>query len=118
MAERLVRRAVDAFMARDLDGILAVADPQIELRSLNPERRAQLIARRDAYEAGWRRAIADGIASGDLRPFDVRLAGIGILSACHWFTQWYRPDGELSVDQIADAFLELYLGGLQPREPD
>jgi ketosteroid isomerase-like protein len=37
MAERLVRRAVDAFMARDLDGILAVADPEIELRSLLTE---------------------------------------------------------------------------------
>ena len=37
MAEQLVRRAVEAFMARDLDGILAVADPEIELRSLLTE---------------------------------------------------------------------------------
>jgi ketosteroid isomerase-like protein len=37
MAERLVRQAVDAFMARDLDGILAVAHPRIELRSLLTE---------------------------------------------------------------------------------
>jgi ketosteroid isomerase-like protein len=40
MAERLVREAVDAFMARDLDRILAVADREIVLRSLltEPER--------------------------------------------------------------------------------
>jgi ketosteroid isomerase-like protein len=37
MAEELVRRAVAAFIARDLDGILAVADPEIELRSLLTE---------------------------------------------------------------------------------
>jgi ketosteroid isomerase-like protein len=37
MAEELVRRAVDAFMARDLDGILAVADEGIVLRSLLTE---------------------------------------------------------------------------------
>ena len=37
MAEQLVRRAVNAFMARDLDGILAVADPHIQLRSLLTE---------------------------------------------------------------------------------
>jgi hypothetical protein len=43
----------------------------------------------------------------------VRLAGIGILSACNWFTQWYRPDGRLGVDEIADAFAELFLGGLR-----
>jgi ketosteroid isomerase-like protein len=37
MAEELVQRAVSAFMARDLEGILALADPGIELRSLLTE---------------------------------------------------------------------------------
>ena len=37
MGERLVRGAVEAFMARDLEGILAVAAPEIELRSLLTE---------------------------------------------------------------------------------
>ena len=37
MAEQLVRRAVEGFMARDLEAILAVADPGIELRSLLTE---------------------------------------------------------------------------------
>ena len=37
MAEQLVTCAVHAFMARDLDGILAVAAPEIELRSLLTE---------------------------------------------------------------------------------
>ena len=37
MSEELVRRAVHAFMGRDLDGILAVADEEIVLRSLLTE---------------------------------------------------------------------------------
>jgi ketosteroid isomerase-like protein len=37
MTEEVVRRAVVAFMARDLDGILELADPRIELRSLLTE---------------------------------------------------------------------------------
>ena len=37
MAEALVRRAVDAFMARELDALLAVADREIVLRSLLTE---------------------------------------------------------------------------------
>jgi ketosteroid isomerase-like protein len=37
MAEEVVRQAVAAFMERDLDGILAVADLNIELRSLLTE---------------------------------------------------------------------------------
>jgi len=90
---------------------------QIELRSLAPDRRARLIERRDAYEAAWRQALADGVAAGELRSVDVRLAGIGILSVCNWFTQWYRPGGALCVDEIADAFAGLFLQGLMPREP-
>ena len=86
---------------------------QIELRALGAERQREIIARRDAYERPWRDAIQAGIDDGSLRPFDVRLAGIGILSACNWFTQWYRPDGALSVDEVADAFRQLFLGGLR-----
>jgi AcrR family transcriptional regulator len=86
---------------------------QIEMRALNRERQHEIIARRDAYERHWREAIEAGIADGSLRAFDVRLAGIGILSACNWFTQWYRPDGPMSVDDVADAFAELFLGGLR-----
>jgi AcrR family transcriptional regulator len=86
---------------------------QIELRALDAGRQREIIGRRDAYEARWRSAIQSGIADGSLRPFDVRLAGIGILSACNWFTQWYRPDGRQSVDEIADGFAELFLAGLR-----
>ncbi len=88
---------------------------QIELRSLSPERRSQLIERRDAYEAAWRRTIGEAVASGAIRDVDVRLAGIGILSVCNWFTQWYRPKGALAVDEIADAFVGLFVQGLAPR---
>jgi TetR/AcrR family transcriptional regulator, cholesterol catabolism regulator len=86
---------------------------QIEMRALSRERRREIIARRDAYELRWRGAIEAGIGDGSLREFDVRLAGIGILSACNWFTQWYRPAGLMSVDEVADAFAELFLGGLR-----
>jgi AcrR family transcriptional regulator len=86
---------------------------QIEWRALDRARQAEMIRRRDGYEARWRTALEAGIADGSLRAFDVRLAGIGILSACNWFTQWYRPGGAASVDEVADAFAELFLGGLR-----
>jgi AcrR family transcriptional regulator len=85
---------------------------QIELRALSAERRAEMVSRRDAYEARWRRAIEQGIANGELRDCDVRLAGISILSLCNWFTQWYRPEGPMTVDEVAEAFVGLFLTGL------
>jgi AcrR family transcriptional regulator len=88
---------------------------QIELRSLSADRRAEMIGRRDGYERLWRDAVARGVESGALRPIDVRLAGIGILSACNWFTQWFRPGGGLDVDEIAERFTDLFLVGLEAR---
>jgi AcrR family transcriptional regulator len=90
---------------------------QIELRSLGDERRREMIQRRNAYEDLWRDALRAAMEDGAIRrDADVRLAVIGILSACNWFTQWYRPDGPMSVDQIADGFISLFLRGLQTRE--
>ncbi len=83
---------------------------QIELRSLAPDRRADLIERRDAYEGRWRDTLEAAFDEGSLRQTDVRLTGIAILSACNWFTQWYRPDGPLTVEQIATSFADIFLG--------
>jgi AcrR family transcriptional regulator len=104
-----LRGAIGAHLAFAADNGDEMSLVQIELRALAPDRRRALIAKRDAYEALWRGAIEDAIVDGTLRMTDVRLAGIAILSACNWFTQWYRPDGQLSVDEIARAFGDLYL---------
>jgi TetR/AcrR family transcriptional regulator, cholesterol catabolism regulator len=82
---------------------------QIELRSLPPDRRAEIIARRDAYEAMWRAAMTDAVAEDALPGVDVRLSTIAVLSACNWFTQWYRPDGLLGVDEISERFADFFL---------
>lgn len=91
---------------------------QMERRALPPERLAEIIRRRDAYEAAFRRAIRDGVAAGELRPFDERLGSIALLSMCNWFTQWYRPDGPLAPAEIAEAFTGLYLDGLRVRREE
>jgi AcrR family transcriptional regulator len=107
-AERL-RGAIGAHLAFAADNADEMSLVQIELRSLSPERRAELVARRDAYEGRWRAALEAAVAEGSIRPGDVRLTGIAILSACNWFTQWYRPDGPLGVDAIAASFADLFL---------
>jgi TetR/AcrR family transcriptional regulator, cholesterol catabolism regulator len=107
-ADRL-RRAIAAHLAFAAEHGDELSLVQIELRSLAPDRRRAIIDRRDRYEALWRGAIEAALAEGSLRATDVRLAGIAILSACNWFTQWYRRDGLLTVDEIATAFADLFL---------
>jgi AcrR family transcriptional regulator len=115
--EERVRRAIAAhlrFAARNLNELSLL---QIELRSLSPGRRRALVERRDAYEAHWRRVIAEGIVDGSFRPLDVRLAGFIVLSTCNWFTQWYRPDGPLALEELAGMLADLLVGGLRASAP-
>ncbi|MDQ3937241.1 MAG: TetR/AcrR family transcriptional regulator [Chloroflexota bacterium] len=90
-----------------------------EWRFLSPQRRAQVAARRDAYEALFRRTISEGVDSGDFAPLDARLTAMCILSALNGIATWYRADGELTADQVAEQYADLFLRALRQRaEPD
>jgi len=83
-----------------------------EWRHLSPDRRAAISGRRDAYEARFRDAIADGIAVGAFRATDAAIAATYVLTALNGIATWYRPDGRLSADRIADHYVELALRSL------
>lgn len=86
-----------------------------ELRSLSPERRTEIIALRDAYEAIWLSAVTDGVEAGVFQVRDPRLAVLGILQMCTGVVHWYSPDGRLALDEIADTFVDMTLGLLGAR---
>jgi AcrR family transcriptional regulator len=88
-----------------------------EWRFLGPERRAAIARQRDAYEAYFRAVIAEGMCNGEFRRADPKMAGLGILSSLNGIAQWYRPDGPLAPDTIADAFADLFLHGLSAPQP-
>jgi AcrR family transcriptional regulator len=84
-----------------------------EWRFLSAERRDEVAARRDRYEQRFRRVISDGAAAGDFASLDERLAATWILSALNGIATWYRPDGALSAETIADRYSDLILNGLR-----
>jgi AcrR family transcriptional regulator len=78
-----------------------------EWRSLGPERRAPVLARRDAYEARFRRLIGEGIAIGAFGLTDPAMAATVLLTALNGVATWYDPNGRLSPDRIADHLVSL-----------
>lgn len=78
-----------------------------EWKFLSDEHRARVIAWRDAYENTFRDAIADGKRQGAFDVADVKVAAIYILSALNWTYQWYRVQGELSLDALIDHYTQL-----------
>lgn len=97
---------------------VVTSDPQrasvfvTEWRHLSADRRAGIAQRRDAYERRFREAINDGIAVGAFRATDPAIAATFILTALNGIATWYRPDGRLSADRIADHYVDLSLRSL------
>ncbi|MCA1725901.1 MAG: TetR/AcrR family transcriptional regulator [Thermomicrobia bacterium] len=89
-----------------------------EWRFLGAERRIAIGRQRDAYESYFRAVIAEGMCNGEFRRADPKMAGLGILSGLNGIAQWYRPDGTLKPDAIADSFADLFLHGLDSPQRD
>ena len=58
--------------------------------------------------------ISEARDSGDCRPeIDPRMATLALLGMCNWTTRWYRQDGRLAMDAIADNYLTMAFDGLR-----
>jgi AcrR family transcriptional regulator len=97
---------------------VVTADPErssvfvTEWRHLSGGRRAEIAGRRDAHEARFRETIDDGLAVGAFRATDPAIAATFILTALNGIATWFRPDGRLSPNRIADHYVELALRSL------
>jgi AcrR family transcriptional regulator len=87
-----------------------------EYRSLPPPRLEEALAVRKHYERVLVRILEDGIAAGDFRPVNAKMAVFGLLGMVNWTHQWFSPEGEFSAQEIAAMLADLALGGLVKRE--
>jgi TetR/AcrR family transcriptional regulator, cholesterol catabolism regulator len=97
---------------------VVTADPErssvfvTEWRHLSGSRRAAVESRRDAYEARFRGTIAEGVGTGAFRATDPAIAATFVLTALNGIATWYRPDGRLTPDRIADHYVDLALSAV------
>jgi TetR/AcrR family transcriptional regulator len=84
-----------------------------DLESLTPLQRRRYVAMRDRFERGVRQLIHEGIAAGEFRRVDPRVAGFAILGAINWIPKWYDPRGELSAAEIAQMFTDFLVRSLE-----
>jgi len=84
----------------------------LEVEALGERRRKAVLARRDAYERTLRDLIEEGIAAGELRATDSRVAALVVLGALNWTVKWFRPDGPKSARTIGREAAEMLVRGL------
>jgi AcrR family transcriptional regulator len=92
---------------RELAGVLL-----LEHRSLEPEELSSHIPRRDEFEVLWRQLIEQGIEQKVFYCSDPALVAKALLGVMNWTITWYRPDGRLSPQAIAEHYADLFLDGL------
>lgn len=84
-----------------------------EARALDEPYREGVVAARDRYELIFRHVIGEGISAGE---FDERvdpvMAGIFILSILNSVGRWYRPEGALDREELAERIWEFVSSGL------
>ena len=86
-----------------------------EYRNLPPERLKEALAVRKHYEQVLMQIIKDGIAIGDFRPTNVKMAAFGLLGMVNWTHQWFSPEGSFTSQEIAATLSDLALHGLVQR---
>ncbi len=83
-----------------------------EHRSLESKQHARHVPNRDKFEALWRSVLADGVRAKKFACDDISITTRAILGIMNWTITWYRPNGDLTIKQIADQYSNLLLSGL------
>jgi len=84
-----------------------------ELRGLTLEHYGEIVGRRDTYEQIFQDIIRKGCESDVFAPVDVKILSYAILTLCNAGAIWFKPEGRMPVDAIADIYEAFVLQGLQ-----
>lgn len=101
----LVRATVAYRVRRQVESLIAAQ----EWRNLDREHAEPLIASRQALTRLWAGIVDDGVRAGAFgcqHPEDARRS---IQAACNAISQWYDPDGPVTVAELERRYAEIAL---------
>ena len=104
----LVRAHLRHIVARRVEYLVGLH----ELAALTVEHREVVEEHRRYYFRRVREVVAAGVRAREFTVDDPRLAAFALLDALNGIAVWYRPDGPQSVDEIAEGYVRLLVGGL------
>jgi AcrR family transcriptional regulator len=83
-----------------------------EASGLTGENRRRVDARKRAYFELIRDTLGQLKKQKRLADVDTTVAAFSIIGTILWLARWHRPDGKLSLDEIAEQVVRLTLGGV------
>jgi TetR/AcrR family transcriptional regulator, cholesterol catabolism regulator len=89
-----------------------------EAFSLGEEQHQVIQEATDRYLELWTNILDEGLKTGEFQHTDSRLTALAILGSCNWVYRWFNPNGALSAKEVANVFSNIFLKGIEKRQPD
>jgi AcrR family transcriptional regulator len=111
-ADEKLHRMIREYLQILVENIDLAAVLLFEHRALERRQHARHIPNRDKFESLWKDVISEGVSKKRFKCDNPSLATRALFGIMNWTITWYRPNGELSIEQIADQYSGLLLNGL------
>lgn len=113
-SERLRRAVTDGIVRRLSSGSRFILLSRLETQI--PEELGPLYntGRRHIFDF-YAKVIADGIASGEFRNVDPKVAAFAVIGMANWTSRWYTPAGARTPHEIGEIIADFALQGLLAR---
>lgn len=110
-----LQAAVRAYVGFTVDNPEAATVALSEFRYLKGEHRARLVKQRDRTQAHFLDIIDAGRSSGEFATTHPHEAARAVLLLCATIANWYRPQGQLSAEAIAEVHADFALALVEAR---
>src|SRR3954452_4944624 len=100
------------FIARNREGVTVFL---AERHAVTGERWQALVVKRDLYERMVSQIVTEGRGSGEFADLPPELVAKALLGMANWAYTWFRQDGPMSADDVAEVFAAIALRGLEAR---
>ena len=117
-ASSKLRAAIAAHVKVLTQNPAASAVFQHEWKHLSEPFLTDFLKMREKYENTFRSIIQQGISKGEFREIDAKFATLTLLSSLNWLHTWYKPNGKMSPEEIAENLAEFQLKGLLNSEQE
>lgn len=113
-SERLRRAVTDGIVRRLSSGSRFILLSRLETQI--PEELGPLYnqGRRHIFDF-YAKVIADGVATGEFRNIDAKVAAFAVIGMANWTSRWYSPTGALTPHEIGEIIADLAVQGLMSR---
>ncbi len=86
-----------------------------EFASLPADSMDRIHTRARNLDTNLLKLIEEGVADGSIAGVPPNLTELLLMGAINWIQRWYEPDGNNTLEEVAECFIALFSNGLKPR---